>query len=155
MGLSRLSHQRRNVIDIDKQFSLHCHTFVYRYVQWTIIMVMICWRSLNFEYYDLVKSSVMKLFLYFALGFCLVGLLVAQEEFAGKFSYTISHNICPWHFCTFFVVVIFPADTSRNNDFAITSKRRHFGVFTSKWRCFDVITTLLLRHVFSGLSFLS
>ena len=29
-------------------------------------------------------------------------------------------------------------------------KRRHFDVVTSKWRRFDVISTLLLRHVFSG-----
>ena len=55
-----------------------------------------------------------------------------------------------------------PADTLRNNDVVITSKRRHFDVITSKWRRFDVITitskwrrfdvitTLLLRHVFSG-----
>ena len=43
-----------------------------------------------------------------------------------------------------------PADTSRNNDVVITSKRRHFDVITSKWRRFDVITTLLLSHVFSG-----
>ena len=43
-----------------------------------------------------------------------------------------------------------PADTSRNSDVVITSKRRHFDVITSKWRRFDVITTLLLRHVFSG-----
>ena len=35
----------------------------------------------------------------------------------------------------------FPADTSRNNDVIITSKRRRF----------DVIATVLLRHVFSGL----
>ena len=34
-----------------------------------------------------------------------------------------------------------------NND-VITSKR-HFDVITSKWRRFDVITTLLLHHVFS------
>ena len=44
-----------------------------------------------------------------------------------------------------------PADTSRNNDVVITSKRRHFDVISSKWRRFDVITTLLLRHVFIGL----
>ena len=43
-----------------------------------------------------------------------------------------------------------PANTLRNNDVVITSKRRHFDVITSKWRRFDVITTLLLRHVFSG-----
>ena len=43
-----------------------------------------------------------------------------------------------------------PADTWRNNDVVITSKRRHFVVITSKWRRFDFITTLLLRHVFSG-----
>ena len=41
-----------------------------------------------------------------------------------------------------------PANTLRNNNVVITSKRRHF--VTSKWRRFDVITTLLLRHVFSG-----
>ena len=34
----------------------------------------------------------------------------------------------------------FPADTLRNNDVVITSKRRHFDVITSKWRRFDVIT---------------
>ena len=43
-----------------------------------------------------------------------------------------------------------PADTLRNNDVVITSKRRHFDVITSKWRRFDVITTLSLRHVLSG-----
>ena len=42
-----------------------------------------------------------------------------------------------------------PANTLRNNDVVITSKR-HFDVITSKWRRFDVITTLLLRHVFRG-----
>ena len=41
-----------------------------------------------------------------------------------------------------------PADTLRNNDVVITSKRTHFDVFTTKWRLFDVITTLLLRHVY-------
>ena len=30
------------------------------------------------------------------------------------------------------------------------SKRRHFGVITSKWRRIDVMTTLLLHHVFRG-----
>ena len=44
-----------------------------------------------------------------------------------------------------------PADTLRNNDVGIMSKRRHFDVITSNWR-FDVITTLLLRHVLSGIS---
>ena len=44
----------------------------------------------------------------------------------------------------------FPADTLRNNDVVITSKRCHFDVMTSKRRRFHVITTLLLRHVFSG-----
>ena len=43
-----------------------------------------------------------------------------------------------------------PADASSNNDVVVTSKRRQFDEITSKWRCFDVITTLLLRHVFSG-----
>ena len=43
-----------------------------------------------------------------------------------------------------------PADTLRNNDVVITSKRRHFDAVTSKWRRFDVITTLLLLHVFDG-----
>ena len=43
-----------------------------------------------------------------------------------------------------------PANTLRNNDVVITSKRRHFDVITSKWRRFDVVTTLLLRHVFRG-----
>ena len=46
-----------------------------------------------------------------------------------------------------------PADTLRNNDVVVTSKRRHFDVITSKWRRFDVITTLLLRHVFRGIVF--
>ena len=41
------------------------------------------------------------------------------------------------------------ADSLRNNDVVITSKRRHFDVITSKWRRFDVITTLLHR-VFRG-----
>ena len=43
-----------------------------------------------------------------------------------------------------------PADTLRNIDVVITSKRRHFDVITSKWRRFDVITTLSLRRVFRG-----
>ena len=43
-----------------------------------------------------------------------------------------------------------PANTLRNNDGVITSRRRHLDVITSKWRRFDVITTLLLRHVFRG-----
>ena len=43
-----------------------------------------------------------------------------------------------------------PANTLRNNDVVITSRRRHFDVITSKWRRFDVVTTLLLRHVFRG-----
>ena len=43
-----------------------------------------------------------------------------------------------------------PANTLRNNNVVITSKRRHFDVTTSKWRRFDVTTTLLLRHVFRG-----
>ena len=45
----------------------------------------------------------------------------------------------------------FTADTLRNNDVVITPKPRHFDVFTSKWPCFDAITTLLLRRVFRGL----
>ena len=52
------------------------------------------------------------------------------------------------YFCRFI-----PADTLRNNDVVVTSKRRHFDVITSKWRRFDVITTLLLRHVFRGIVF--
>ena len=44
----------------------------------------------------------------------------------------------------------FIANTLLNNDVVITPKRRHFDVFTSKWRRFDIITTLLLRHVFRG-----
>ena len=32
------------------------------------------------------------------------------------------------------------------------AKRRHFDAITSKWRRFDVITTLLLHHVFGGMS---
>ena len=43
-----------------------------------------------------------------------------------------------------------PANTLRNDNVVITSKRRHFDVITSKWRRFDVITTLVLRHVFRG-----
>ena len=43
-----------------------------------------------------------------------------------------------------------PADTLRNNDVVITSRRRHFDVIASKWRRYYVITTLLLRHVVSG-----
>ena len=46
----------------------------------------------------------------------------------------------------------FPADTVRNNDVVITSKRCHFDVITPKWHHFDIITTSLLRHAFSGLS---
>ena len=44
-----------------------------------------------------------------------------------------------------------PADTLRNDSVVIMSKPRHFDVITSKWRRVDVITTLLLRHVFSGM----
>ena len=44
-----------------------------------------------------------------------------------------------------------PADTLRNNDVIITSKRRHFDVITSKLRRFHVITMLLLRHKFGGI----
>ena len=45
----------------------------------------------------------------------------------------------------FFVITLchLPADTLRNNDAVITSKRYHFDVITSKWRRFDVITTSL------------
>ena len=43
-----------------------------------------------------------------------------------------------------------PADTLRNNNVVITSKRRHFDVTMSKWHRFNVITTLLLRQVFGG-----
>ena len=57
----------------------------------------------------------------------------------------------PWNCCS--LLRSHPADTLRNNDVFITSKRCHFGVITSKWRRFDVITTLLLRHVFSGQQF--
>ena len=42
-----------------------------------------------------------------------------------------------------------PADTLRNNDVVITSKR-HFDVIKSKWHGFDLITMLSLRHVFRG-----
>ena len=35
----------------------------------------------------------------------------------------------------------------------LRQKRRHFDVITSKWRRSDVITTLLLRHVFSRVCF--
>ena len=45
--------------------------------------------------------------------------------------------------------VAYPADTLRNNDVVITPER-HFDVITSKWRRFEPITTLLLRHVFGG-----
>ena len=58
-----------------------------------------------------------------------------------------------WLFCIFQEQInryLYPADTLRNNDVVITSKRRHFDVITSQWRCFDIITTLLLRHVFRG-----
>ena len=43
-----------------------------------------------------------------------------------------------------------PLQTWRNTNVVITLKRRHFDVITSKWHCFDVITTSLLRSVFSG-----
>ena len=43
-----------------------------------------------------------------------------------------------------------PANTLRNNDVVITSKRRHFDLIASKWRRFDFITTLLQRHVLDG-----
>ena len=58
----------------------------------------------------------------------------------------VSEELCiRFAFCC-----IVPANTFRNNNVVITSRRRHFDVITSKWRRFDVITTLLLRHVFSG-----
>ena len=44
-----------------------------------------------------------------------------------------------------------PAHTLRNDNAAITSKRRNFDVITSKWHRLDVITTLLLHHVFHGI----
>ena len=46
----------------------------------------------------------------------------------------------------FVVITLFhlPADTLRNNDVVITSKRGHFDVITSKWRRYDAITTLSL-----------
>ena len=45
------------------------------------------------------------------------------------------------------------ANTLRNNNVVITSRRRHFDVITSKWRRSDVITTSLLRHIFRGLAY--
>ena len=45
----------------------------------------------------------------------------------------------------------FAADTLCNNYVVISSIRLHFDVLTSKWRRFDVITPLLLCHVFGGL----
>ena len=42
------------------------------------------------------------------------------------------------------------ADTLRNNDIVITPKRCHFDVIISKWRRFDVKTTLSFRQVFGG-----
>ena len=48
-------------------------------------------------------------------------------------------GVLPWNECNN------PANTLRNNNVVITSKRRHFDVITSKWRRFDVITTLVLR----------
>ena len=44
----------------------------------------------------------------------------------------------------------YPLNTWRNNNVAITSKRRHFDVITSKWRRVDVITTSSLRNVSAG-----
>ena len=43
-----------------------------------------------------------------------------------------------------------PLNTWRNNNVVITPKRRHFGVITSKWHRFAVITTSLLCNVFAG-----
>ena len=43
-----------------------------------------------------------------------------------------------------------PTDTLLKNDVVIMSKRRYFDVIPSKWRRFDVITTLSLLQVFSG-----
>ena len=43
------------------------------------------------------------------------------------------------------------ADTLRDNDVVVKSKRCHFDVITSKWHRFHVITTLSLRHVFNGM----
>ena len=40
--------------------------------------------------------------------------------------------------------------TLRNDDVVIMPKRRHLDVITSKWRRFDVTTTLSLRQVFGG-----
>ena len=59
---------------------------------------------------------------------------------------TILHNIC-WHCqCQGRPWSSFPADTLRNNDVVVTSKR-HYDAITSKWRRFDVITALSSRHV--------
>ena len=61
---------------------------------------------------------------------------------------TIEERSIPKDINTFSHISL-PADTLRNNDVVITSKRRYyFDVITSQWRRSDVITTLLLRHVF-------
>ena len=68
--------------------------------------------------------------------------LVSSSETQKKsLSYlcAISHLWCP-----------VPANTLRNNDVAITSKRRHFDVITSKWRRFVVITTCYYYVMCSG-----
>ena len=44
----------------------------------------------------------------------------------------------------------YPAGTLCNDGVVITLKRHHFDVMTSKWRRFDVTTTLLLHHIFGG-----
>ena len=73
------------------------------------------------------------LYILYTMG-CLIRL------YANQVLYRDLLNYLTWH----------PADTLRNNDVVFTPKRGYFDMITSKWRRFDVITTLLLRHVFGS-----
>ena len=65
--------------------------------------------------------------------------LPGANELKGHVGCVIDVQVAPSHHL--------PLNTWRNNNVVITSKRHHFYVITSKWRCFDVITTSLLRNV--------
>ena len=56
-----------------------------------------------------------------------------------------------WRFfldcCLVYIRIPYPCDTVRNNGVVITSKRRHFDVIKSKWRRFDVTTTIITSSV--------
>ena len=74
-----------------------------------------------------------------------------------RYDNTVDVLLCFWKFSCYescsirqHQICTVPANTLRNNDVVITSKRRHFDVITSKWRRFGVIATLLLRQAFVG-----